>query len=86
MDGRVLTCVYCGHEYPQGTPASGAEVLTEHIQQCGKHPLKKVSDENAKLRAVLAKVASLAHSGGLNGFGDQMDCLNEIRKLTLGWG
>lgn len=22
---RILTCVYCGHEYPQDTPASGDE-------------------------------------------------------------
>lgn len=24
MDGRILTCVYCGHECPQDTPASGS--------------------------------------------------------------
>ena len=29
MDGRILTCVYCGHEYPQNTPAHGSQVLTE---------------------------------------------------------
>ncbi|MDQ5877333.1 MAG: hypothetical protein QG638_64, partial [Pseudomonadota bacterium] len=23
MDGRILTCVYCGHAYPQDTPAHG---------------------------------------------------------------
>lgn len=23
MEGRVLTCVYCGREYPQETPAWG---------------------------------------------------------------
>ena len=33
---NVLTCVYCGQEYPAGTPASGAdnEVLTNHIKIC----------------------------------------------------
>jgi len=24
--------VYCGHEYPDQTPTSGAEVLTAHIK------------------------------------------------------
>jgi hypothetical protein len=40
--GSVLTCVYCGHEYPAGTPASGSEVqvLTEHIRICPRHPLR----------------------------------------------
>ncbi len=27
-DSRVLTCVYCGHAYPPGSPEHGAEVLT----------------------------------------------------------
>lgn len=37
--GRVLTCVYCGHKYPQGTP-DGDEVLTNHIKDCPRHPLR----------------------------------------------
>lgn len=53
MDCRVLTCVYCGHEYPLGTPASGSEVLTDHIRECEKHPMKKLSDDNALLRKAL---------------------------------
>lgn len=53
MDGRVLTCVYCGHEYPQDTPASGDKVLTDHIRQCEKHPMKRISDEHAMLRKAL---------------------------------
>lgn len=40
MQTRVLTCVYCGHEYPQDTPAAGSEVLTEHIAVCEKHPMR----------------------------------------------
>ena len=55
MDGgsRVLTCVYCGHEYPQDTPASGDQVLTDHILQCEKHPMKRLADEKAILRKAL---------------------------------
>ncbi len=42
----VLTCVYCGHEYPANTPAHGGDVsaLTEHIAVCEKHPMRAVVD------------------------------------------
>lgn len=40
MSKRVLTCVYCGHEYPQDTPAHGHEILTAHIAVCEKHPVR----------------------------------------------
>ncbi len=53
MDGRILTCVYCGHEYPQDTPAAGSEVLTEHIKVCERHPLRKAESDVAMLRAAL---------------------------------
>jgi hypothetical protein len=36
---QTLTCVYCGHEYPPGTPSHGSPVLTAHIKTCEKHPL-----------------------------------------------
>ena len=52
---RVLTCVYCGHEYPAGTPASGSDVnmLTDHIKVCEKHPMRDAEEKIAKLRAAL---------------------------------
>lgn len=53
-DDRVLTCVYCGHEYPQTTPAWGSDVLTEHIRVCPKHPLRKAEADIALLRGALA--------------------------------
>lgn len=53
MNNRILTCVYCGHEYPQDTPAHGSEVLTDHIRQCDKHPMAKMVREHAMLRAAL---------------------------------
>ena len=37
---RILTCVYCGQEYPQGTPAWGNQVLTDHYKVCVKHPMR----------------------------------------------
>lgn len=37
---RIVTCVYCGHEYPTGTPTSQNKLLTEHIKVCGKRPMR----------------------------------------------
>lgn len=42
VQAHVLTCVYCGQEYPAGTPASGNGVLTAHIKVCEKHPVSKL--------------------------------------------
>ena len=41
-ESRILTCVYCGQEYPQDTPAWGDRVLTNHIKVCEKHPMRKL--------------------------------------------
>lgn len=54
MNGRILTCVYCGHEYPQDTPAAGSQVLTEHIRVCEKHPMRKAEADIALLRSALS--------------------------------
>lgn len=48
-ESRVLTCVYCGHAYPPGSPEHGAEVLTEHIKTCEKHPMRALEAELALL-------------------------------------
>ena len=53
MKGRVLTCVYCGHEYPQDTPAHGNKVLTDHIRVCAKHPMRKAEADIVLLRTAL---------------------------------
>ena len=39
---QTLTCVYCGQEYPPGSPTHGAKVLTNHIKICEKHPMNKM--------------------------------------------
>ena len=44
----VVTCVYCGTEYPSSTPTSAAPALTEHIKACAKHPMR---DLESKLSA-----------------------------------
>ena len=50
---RVLTCVYCGMEYPQHTPSHGAKILTDHIKVCEKHPMREAEAKIAKLKAAL---------------------------------
>lgn len=52
-DERILTCVYCGHEYPQDTPAWGNDVLTAHIKICEKHPMRQLEVKITKLRKAL---------------------------------
>jgi len=54
-DRRIVTCVYCGHEYPEGTPQSQDERLTEHIKVCEKHPMRALEAENAALRVRLVR-------------------------------
>ncbi|MDD4888303.1 MAG: hypothetical protein PHU85_00090 [Phycisphaerae bacterium] len=49
--GNVLTCAYCGHEYPPGTPASQHELLSKHIAGCEKHPMRTVILERDELLA-----------------------------------
>jgi hypothetical protein len=53
MNNRILTCVYCGHEYPQDTPAHGSQVLTDHISACEKHPMSQTVRDRAMLRSAL---------------------------------
>lgn len=55
-ESRVLTCVYCGHAYPPGSPEHGADVLTEHIKVCEKHPMRELqlkADRLAQLEGAL---------------------------------
>ena len=54
---QTLTCVYCGQEYPPGSPTHGAAVLTEHIRVCVKHPMRAVERERDNLRATLLSIS-----------------------------
>ncbi len=51
---NTLTCVYCGMAYPEGTPPHGAQILTDHIKICEKHPMRKAEDTISKLRNALS--------------------------------
>lgn len=74
---RVLTCVYCGHAYPPGSPEHGAEVLTEHIKACEKHPMRDLQQKADRL--ALLEGALLFLKGGRS-----PDVYIE-RATELGW-
>ncbi len=89
---RVLTCVYCGMEYPQDTPSWGDKVLTDHIKVCEKHPMKKVCDDYAKVRKALVGLVGEDTKEGLDGMEvmlralpipdvDRMNTINAITAL-----
>lgn len=50
----VVTCVYCGHEYPDGTPTAKHNLLTAHIKVCEKHPMREAEARIERLRKALA--------------------------------
>lgn len=82
----VLTCVYCGHEYPQGTPPAGNEVLTDHIRRCAKHPLRKAEATIKVLRDALAGVVGASDAQQLRGMELAMRTLpapDEDKAVTI---
>ncbi len=74
---RVLTCVYCGQEYPQDTPAHGHQVLTDHIATCEKHPMRQLTLDKAKLRSALVGLVGVDTAAEL----DAMDGM--IRAISM---
>ncbi len=53
MAENILTCVYCGMAYPEGTPPHGSQILTDHIKICEKHPMRQAEATILKLRSAL---------------------------------
>lgn len=75
---QVLTCVYCGHSYPPGTPASGSDALTAHIKVCEKHPLRAAEARIAALEAANKRLVE-AVDGLANVL---LERFNDINRLT----
>lgn len=53
-ENNVVTCVYCGHQYPDGTPTAKHKLLSEHIKICDKHPMREAEQKIERLRNALA--------------------------------
>lgn len=51
QSGMYINCVYCGHRYgpENSTPASMADILKAHIEQCPKHPMSALVAERDAL-------------------------------------
>lgn len=54
QETNVVTCVYCGHQYPDGTPTAKHALLSEHIKVCDKHPMREAEQKIHRLQAALA--------------------------------
>lgn len=66
MKQNVVTCVYCGHQYPEGTPTHQAEQLTAHIKICDKHPMRQAEARIKALGKALADLVGPKTKDGLD--------------------
>jgi len=57
QSGMYINCVYCGHRYgPEDeVPASMADVLKQHIEECPEHPMSKLKAKVDRLVRILKK-------------------------------
>jgi|GEM_PF-4991588 len=57
QSGMYVNCVYCGHRYgpENNTPASMADILKAHVEQCPKHPMSALRVELAAKDAEITK-------------------------------
>lgn len=42
LASNKVTCAYCGHQYPYGTPEAKSAALTAHIAICEAHPMRQL--------------------------------------------
>lgn len=74
-ENTVLTCVYCGHQYPDGTPAAKHKLLTDHIRACEKHPLRDAEQKIERLRKALVGLIGAETAG-------ELDAMESILRST----
>ncbi len=55
QSGMYINCVYCGHRYgpADNVPATMADVLKKHVEQCPKHPMSELRAERDELKREL---------------------------------
>lgn len=82
VTARVVTCVFCGHEYPDGTPTSQNDKLTEHIRACEKHPMREVERQFRLATDALVRLSTL---GGGNSEGNNIakDALSNLSRNAI---
>ena len=93
-ENQVVTCVYCGHEYPDGTPTAKHDSLTAHIKVCEKHPMRAAENRIERLRKALTGLVGAETKEELEGMEtairmmrgvdeDQAAALNAIHALLM---
>ena len=67
QSGMYINCVYCGHRYgpDDEVPATMADVLKEHIEQCPDHPMSALKKEHGQLLAMTRRLDE--HPEGYDG-------------------
>jgi len=53
--------------YPDGTPPHGAQILTDHIKVCEKHPMRHAEATILKLRTALIGLVGASDKKDLEG-------------------
>lgn len=55
QSGMYINCVYCGHRYgpKEDTPATMADVLKAHVEQCPAHPMSELKRRNEELERII---------------------------------
>jgi hypothetical protein len=60
---NLLTCAYCGQEFPPGTPTSNHESLTAHGLECTENPIgQRARVAEVERDALAAQVAALVQA------------------------
>jgi hypothetical protein len=86
---QVLTCVYCGHEYPPGTPKSNHESLTAHIEVCEKHPMSQLMAKTKLLHHKHMQTITLANANTrywmerASAWKEALDCTRKLIHGTM---
>ena len=70
-ENAVLTCAYCGHQYPDGTPTAKHTLLTEHIKVCEKHPMREAEYKIDRLRSALVGLVGVNTK-------DELDVMEQV--------
>ena len=58
QSGMYINCVYCGHRYgpDDKVPASMADALKEHVENCPEHPMSKLKKELEEAKQKIAEI------------------------------
>ena len=95
-ENSVVTCVYCGHQYPDGTPTAKHALLTEHIKICEKHPMREAEQKIDRLRNALIGLIGASTKEELDAMeltirstpapdSDRIIAINAIDALRFAW-